>query len=174
LFVIPISLPVWPPEPTARFAAALGITSAVQTNTGVVLELPQDFADMLGWRNKVVRIAEVYHSLPEAERTRAVIVADNYGQAGAIDFYGPRYGLPKAIAPVGSYWFWGAGDKPGDVVVKVGGDAEDLQRFCRSVELATRIDERWVVPEEQQLAVWLCRQPYRTLQEIWPMFRGQN
>lgn len=174
IYAYPLSLPVLPPEPTARFAEKLGITAAVQTNRGVVLELPQDYADMLGWQNKVARVADVYHSLPETERADVVIVPDNYGQAGAIDFYGRQYGLPSTVAPMGSYWFWGPGEKPGKVVIKVGGDEEDLAPFCGSVELAARIDERWVVPEEQNLAIWICRQPYRTLQEVWPMFRGQN
>lgn len=174
LFAIPLALPVLPPAQTAAFAARLGLASATQTNQGVVLELPQDFADMLGWQRKVARIAEVYRALPPAERAAVVIVADNYGQAGAVDFYGPRYGLPKAIVPAGSYWFWGPGPKPGRVIIKIGGDAEGLRPFCGSIELATRIEERWVVPEEKDLAIWLCRQPYRTLQEVWPMFRGQN
>ena len=174
LLVLPISMPLLPPAATARFAARLGVTTATQTNRGVVLQLPQDFADMLGWRDKVARIARVYRSLPGEERAATVIVTENYGQAGAVDFYGPRLGLPKAIAPVGSYWFWGPGDQPGHVVLKVGGEAEDLEPFCGSIELADRIDAPWVVPEERNLAIWICRQPYRTLQEVWPMFRGQN
>lgn len=174
LLVLPISLPILPPAPTARFATQLGGKSAVTTNAGVVLELPQDFADMLGWERKVARIAEVYRALPEGERRDAVIVTANYGQAGAVDFYGPRYGLPKAVAPIGSYWFWGPGEQPGNVLIKVGDEAEDLRPFCGSVELATRIDEPWVVPEERNLGIWICRQPHRTLQQIWPMFRGQN
>ena len=93
---------------------------------------------------------------------------------GAIDFYGPRFGLPHAYAPVGSFWFWGPPEKPGRVVLKVGGDEADLTPFCRSVERAARIDEPWLVPEERDLTIWICRDPYRTLQEIWPMFRGEN
>ncbi|HEY0305640.1 MAG TPA: hypothetical protein VGC44_11710 [Longimicrobiales bacterium] len=119
-------------------------------------------------------MAEVYHSLPEHARRETVIVAANYGPAGAVDFYGPRYGLPEAEAPVGSYWFWGPGDKPGNVILKIGDEEEDLKPFCRDVELATRIEDRWLVPEEGNLGIWICRRPYRTLQEIWPMFRGQN
>ncbi len=174
LAVLPLSLPLFPPEQTARFAAAIGITSAVTTNQGVVLELPQDYADLLGWESKVARVAAVFHSLPREEKEHAVIVTSNYGQAGAIDFYGPRHGLPGAEAPIGSYWFWGPGDKPGRVIIKVGGDREDLEWFCGSVTLAATIDEPWVVPEEQNLAIWICREPYRTLQQIWPRFKGHN
>jgi len=171
---LPLGLPIVPPEPMARYAAALGMTAAVQTNQGEVLPLPQDYADMLGWEAQVAAVARVYRALPAPDREKAVIVADNYGEAGAVDFYGPRYGLPSAVAPVGSYWFFGPGKKPGDVIIKIGGSRDDLTPFCGSVALADRVNERWVVPEEQNLPIWICRQPYRTLQQIWPMFAGEN
>jgi 4-amino-4-deoxy-L-arabinose transferase-like glycosyltransferase len=170
--VLPLSLPIYSPEETARFAASIGRTPT--TNRGVAIELPQDYADMLGWEEKVAGVAAVYHALPPSDRDDAVIIASNYGQAGAIDFYGPRHGLPGAQAPVGSYWFWGPGEKPGRVIVKVGGSAADLEGYCDTITLATRIDEPWVVPEERDLAIWICRDPPRTLQEVWPRFRGQN
>jgi 4-amino-4-deoxy-L-arabinose transferase-like glycosyltransferase len=175
LYALPLALPISPPEKTAAFAAKLGITSAVKTNRGDLLPLPQDYADMLGWKEKVAHVARVYHALPPADQREAVIIATNYGQAGAIDFYGDRYSLPDAEAPVGSYWFWGPGPKPGNVIIKVGEEAEALRPFCGEVELGARItDDRWLVPEEQNLAIWICRRPHRTLQEVWPMFRGQN
>lgn len=172
--LLPLVLPVFPPEPTARFAASVGITSAVTTNQGVILPLPQDFADLLGWERKVARIAAAYHALPAELKDHTVILASNYGQAGAIDFFGPRYGLPSARAPIGSYWFWGPGEKPGDVLLRVGGTREALERLCGDVILADRIDEPWVVPEEQDLHIWICRTPQRTLQEMWPEYRGHN
>ena len=170
--LLPLTVPIFPPAETARFAAAVG--AAPTTNRGVAIELPQDFADMLGWEKKVARVAAVFHALPPRDRDDAVIIASNYGQAGAIDFYGPRLGLPRAFAPLGSYWFWGPGDKPGRVILKVGGAEADLQGYCATVELAARIDAPWVVPEERDLGIWICRDPPGTLQEIWPRFRGQN
>jgi 4-amino-4-deoxy-L-arabinose transferase-like glycosyltransferase len=172
LALLPLSLPIYTPGETARFAAATGRTPT--TNRGVAIELPQDFADMLGWENKVRRVADVYHGLPTDDRDDAVIIASNYGQAGAIDFYGPHLGLPRARAPIGSYWFWGPGDKPGRVIIKVGGSDADLQGYCNTITLADRVDEPWVVPEERDLAIWVCRAPPATLQEVWPQFRGQN
>lgn len=174
VLLFPLALPILGPEPTARLAARLGMTAAVTTNQGVVLELPQDYADMLGWERKVGRIAGVYHGLPPADRQEAVIVTSNYGQAGAIDFYGPRHGLPRARLPKGSYWFFGPGDLPGRVVIKVGDDRRALEPFCDSVELADRIDEPWVVPEERDLAIWICRASAGSLQELWPRFKGRN
>ncbi|HET7566123.1 MAG TPA: glycosyltransferase family 39 protein [Gemmatimonadaceae bacterium] len=171
---LPLGLPIVPPVSMARYAAALGLTAAVKNNQGEVLSLPQDYADMLGWEAQVAAVARVYRALPDSDRTRAVLIADNYGEAGAIDYYGPKYGLPSAIAATGSYWFFGPGTKPGDVVIKVGGSRDDLTPFFRSVALAARVNEPWVVPEERDLPIWLGRQPYRTLQAVWPRFAGQN
>jgi hypothetical protein len=170
--LLPLSVPIYSPEETARFAAVTGRTPT--TNRGVAIELPQDFADMLGWEEKVARVADVYHGLAPSDRDDAVIIASNYGQAGAIDFYGPHLGLPRARAPIGSYWFWGPGDKPGRVIIKVGGSDADLQGYCRTITLADRVGEPWVVPEERDLAIWVCRDPPATLQAVWPQFRGQN
>jgi hypothetical protein len=150
------------------------MAAATTTNRGESLALPQDYADMLGWEAQAAATARVYHSLPPADRARAVLVADNYGEAGALDFFGPRYGLPPAVAPVGSYWYFGPGKRPGEVVIKVGGDREDLLAFFRSVTLAAVVTEEWVVPEERDVAIWLCRGPYRTLAQVWPQFEGQN
>ena len=170
--VLPLGLPAFSPEFTARHAARLGVTSAVTTNTGTVLPLPQDYADMLGWEAQVAAVADVWRSLPPSEREGAVIVGTNYGRAGAVDFYGPRYGLPEPVAPVGSYWFFGPGDEPGDPLIVVGGTREELDAFCGALEAGARVEEPWVVPEERGVVVWICREPRRTLQEMWPDFRG--
>lgn len=172
--LLPVGLPILPPPVMARYAAALGITAVTQTNRGEVLELPQDYADMLGWEEKVEAVARVYHALPPDERAQAVIAAENYGQAGAIDYFGRRLGLPKAIAATGSYWFWGPGDLPGTVLIKVGGRAEDLRQFYGAVEEVARVNVPWVVPEERNVPLFVARAPRTTLQALWPRFAGQN
>lgn len=174
LITLPIGLPILPPGPMARYATALGVTSVTTTNTGIVLELPQDYADMLGWEQQVAAVARVFATLSPSEREQAVLVAANYGEAGALDFFGPRHGLPPAVAPLGSYWFFGPGEKPGAVVVSVGSAPEDLQPFFRSVTLAATVNEPWVVPEERDVQIVIARDPYRPLQAIWPEFKGRN
>ena len=101
-------------SPRPRWRATpgrIGVEAAVRTNTGEPGTLPQDYADMLGWEEQVAAVARVYHALPADQRARAVIVAGNYGEAGALDFYGPRYGLPPVVSAAGSYWFFGPGDR---------------------------------------------------------------
>ncbi|HUR93244.1 MAG TPA: glycosyltransferase family 39 protein [Gemmatimonadales bacterium] len=171
---LPLSLPLLPPDPMARYAQAIGATAALRTNTGEIEALPQDYADMLGWEAQVRAVADVYRSLPAPDRRRAVLVAANYGEAGALDFFGPRYGLPPVVSPTGSYWFFGPGTKPGEVVITIGVDRADLEPMFATVVPAKRIGSTWSVAEERDLTIYVARRPRRTLQEIWPSFAGRN
>lgn len=174
IITFPLGIPVLRPPSMARYAAALGITEAVRSNTGQVLQLPQDYADMLGWEHLVTAVAAAYHALPASEQSRAVVLASNYGEAGSIDYYGPEMGLIKAVAPVGSYWFFGPGDRTGDVVLVVGEEASELAAYFAEVEEVARVRNPWGVPEERDVPLVVGRAPYRTLQELWPGFRGRN
>jgi hypothetical protein len=129
---------------------------------------------MLNWREQVEEVARVYHALPPLDRERAVILASNYGEAGAIDFYGPRYDIPKARAFVGSYWFFGPGELPGDVVILHGFYEDDFEDFCGDVEAAGYIDHPYAVAEQRNLTIYVCREPRETLQELWPRLEGEQ
>ncbi|MDX1675680.1 MAG: hypothetical protein R3314_12870, partial [Longimicrobiales bacterium] len=171
---LPMGLPFLPPETMARYAAWLGVTEAVATNTGQQLELPQDYADMLGWEALADSVAHVYRSLPPEDRAAAVILATNYGRAGAIDFYADDE-IPDAVAPVGSYWFWGPGERPGQVTIVVGAEPGDVEgEFFREATLAARVRNPWGVPEERSVGIVVARDPIRPLQEVWPEWRGVN
>lgn len=174
LVMLPLGLPILPPPDMARYAQRLGVTAATTTNTGQVLALPQDYADMLGWPELVAATARVYNALPPDQRRRAVVLADNYGEAGALDFYGPHVGLPPVICPVGSYWFFGPGTLPGEILVTVGVKPEGLRDYYQTVTLATRVRNSWGVPEEQDVPIVVARGPFHTLQEVWPSLAGRN
>jgi hypothetical protein len=173
LLTLPLGLPFLAPEPMAAYAARLG-DGPVTTNTGEVIDLPQDYADMLGWDDLAREVETVWRGLPSEERGRAVILATNYGRAGAIDWFGSD-DLPPARAPVGSYWFWGPGDLPGDVVIFVGGEAAELEGpWFRSAREVVRVRRPWGVPEEREIPIVVARDPVRTLHEVWPEFAGRN
>jgi len=165
---LPFGLPVLPPERMARYAARFSAGNVTE-NTGGVLRLPQDYADMLHWHERVEAVARVYDSLPPEERRRAVIAATNYGEAGAIDYYGPSLGLPRAICGCGTYWFFGAGELPGDVLVTIGVKEAPLRRLYRDVRPVGHLVDPWAVTEEQDVWLYLATQPVTTLQQLWPL-----
>ena len=169
---VPMGFPVLPPPAMIRYGGALGVTNT--TNTGDVLALPQDYADMLGWERLVQATADVYRDLPDADRTRAVLIGGNYGEAGALDLFGPKLGLPPVVSAAGSYWFFGPGKLPGDVAIVVGADSTDLAPFFGEVHLARTVSNPLGVPEERLVRIYVCRKPRQTLQQVWPALAGRN
>lgn len=168
VLTVPMGLPVVAPEAMARYAAATGVTATTRTNTGGQLPLPQDYADMLGWKEKVDSVARVVATLSPAERAGTVLYGENYGQAGALDLYGRRLGLPPVVSMAGSFFFFGPGDRDPDVIVALGvepGDAADAK--CGSLEMMTRVKNPWGVEEERDVPVLLCRHPGVKLRDLW-------
>lgn len=175
LIMIPIGLPLLPPPQMALYARRLGIGAVTQTNRGQTLQLPQDYADMLGWEAQVQAVAKVFHALTPKEQRTAAVYGNNYGEAGALDFYRHRYDLPPAVSDAGSFWFFGPGDRPGDPLVTIGVDSMDLGRYYDTLIVAAHVTNRWTVPEEQDLTVYVARGArHGTLQDIWPSLAGQN
>ena len=164
----PIALPVLSPQRTASYIVALHLDFTRRNNQGGLEVLPQDFADMLGWEEQVVAIHHAYTALTEAQRREVVIGASNYGRAGAIDYYGPRYGLPKAMSSAGSYWFFGPGARPGNIALVIENSDVHLRQLWQDVRLVERVHSDWSVAEERNANVYLCQRPVRTLQEVWP------
>jgi hypothetical protein len=167
LVLLPLGAPVLDPAGMAAYARALGQTPATETNTGGRLELPQDYADMLGWEEQVAAVAEVYRALPTDEQARVAIVAGNYGRAGALQHYGAGHGLPEPISRSGDFWAWGPGDRPGDVAIVVGGDCATLGRFFRECVVARVASNPRGVEEERAVPIHVVRDPVKPLRELW-------
>jgi Dolichyl-phosphate-mannose-protein mannosyltransferase len=171
VFALPLGLPILPPQVMVHYAGNIG--AARRTNQGEFGQLPQDFADMLGWEAQVRAVARVYHELPPAERDEVVIVGDNYGEAGALDFYGPRYGLPPPISAAGTFWQFGPGQRPGTVVIVLGEEPRSLHDYADSVVLAARVANPWGVAEERDVPIVVGRRPRTTIQALWPSLAGR-
>jgi hypothetical protein len=80
-------------------------------------QLPQIYADMEGWEERVKIVAAYVHSLPAEEQKVTAIGGSNYGEAGAVDLFGPKYGLPKAISTANNYWIWGPRNYSGESLI---------------------------------------------------------
>lgn len=121
--------------------------------------VPQHFADMLGWPTLVTTMAGAYDRLSPAERRDAVILTRDYGQASAIDFLGPKYGLPRAISGHNNYYLYGTRGAPGDVVLAIGFSAAQLRdEFGSVVRLAVYHDD-YVLPDFNDLPIYKCTRP---------------
>ena len=101
----------------------------------------------------------------------AAILTGNYGEAGAIDYYGPRLGLPKAISGHNSYFYWGRRNYSGECVILFGDNAETTKKLFGDVQQVATITNPYAMPGEQNLPVYLCRKPSAPLAELWPHFK---
>jgi Dolichyl-phosphate-mannose-protein mannosyltransferase len=167
LILLPMGVPLLVPARMARYAAALGITQATETNYGGTLPLPQDFADMTGWAEQVEVVGSVYRNLSPDERRVAAILGNNYGRAGAVALFGREYGLPYPISRHGDFFFWGTHGSHGDVTIVLGGAREQLQRYWAECIEAARTRNRWGVEEEQSVPIFVCRRPQADLEAVF-------
>jgi hypothetical protein len=172
LIFLPAALPVLPVEKFIAYQNALGIAPP-KTEVGHQGILPQHFGDQFGWEEMTAKVAEVYNSLPPEERAKAAIFANNYGEAGAIDFFGKKYGLPKAISNHQSYYLWGHGNNDGSVVIILGDEKEDAEEFFQSVKEKTRVGEPFAMQEEN-FNILVGRDMKQPFSEIWKKMKNWN
>lgn len=170
----PIAMPVLPPETLLRYTEMIGV-SQPRIEHRQSSALPQFFADRFGWPEMVAQVAQVYDALPAAERSNTAIFANDYGEAGAIDFFGPAFGLPKAISGHLTYWYWGPRQYSGQAVIALGVQRREwLERYFTSVVEVARVGHPYAMAS-QHFPVYLCRGPKgRTLQQIWPELKNWN
>ncbi|MBI3851424.1 MAG: glycosyltransferase family 39 protein [Verrucomicrobia bacterium] len=168
----PLVLPILPVETFLRYQSALGL-KLPKAEVGHIGPLPQHFGDMFGWPELVETVARVYHSLPPEERAKAAIFASSYGDAGAIDLFGPRYGLPKAICPHQNYFFWGPRDYTGEVVIVLQGNREKARQNFASVEEAATMHHPYAMAEEHY-TILICRGLKQPLPQVWPSLKHWN
>lgn len=165
--LMPMGVPCLAPETMARYAAALGAGTA--TNYGTELSLPQDYADMLGWRDQVDAMAAAWRLLPDTVRTAAATSAGNYGQLGAIAMYGPSRGLPYPISTASDFWAWGTGGYTGDpalVAVSAGDEAGYGDPWASVTELGA-VRNPWRVEEERDVRILLLQDLRVPLDQLW-------
>jgi hypothetical protein len=164
---LPLAMPVLPVDAAVRYCRFWDV-QAVHVENIPLGDLPQLFGDMYGWPEQASAVASVYNALPAADRAQAAILAKNYGEAGAIDYFGPKLGIPSAISGHNQYGFWGPRGYSGNVVVAIGFSDVYLRQFFSDVESAATISPLHAMPEESGLTIFICRQPKAPLQELWP------
>ena len=118
-------------------------------------------------------MAAIYHGLTPEERRRTVIMAGNYGEAGAIDLFGPALGLPTAFSPHQAYFLWGPPEEEPAIVICLGYDRASLERGFTSVEEVREHFHPWGMAEENR-SIFLCKGLRRPLREVWPKIKNWN
>jgi 4-amino-4-deoxy-L-arabinose transferase-like glycosyltransferase len=167
---------------TGLLAAAFGLSIVATTILGLPVYPLSSFAgspeaavnydarETIGWPRLVMTVAGVYRALPPAEQARVTIFTANYGEAGAIDRYGRKLGLPEAYSGHNAFHRWGPPPEKGGPVVVVGDFPESyLKRFWDNARVVARNDNGHRVDnEEQHVPIWVCDAQKRPWRDIWP------
>ncbi|MGH3787717.1 MAG: glycosyltransferase family 39 protein [Pseudonocardiaceae bacterium] len=169
---------------TALLAGAITLSAAVSATLFLPLVPVEDLADTpivdinydagetVGWPAFAQTIARVHAGLPAGERAGAVVLARNYGEAGAIDRYRAELDLPPVYSGHNSYWQWGPPPGSAGTTIVVGIDRDRLRHWFGSVELAARIDNGVGLDNyEQGRPVWVCHDRLAPWAQLWPQLR---
>jgi hypothetical protein len=180
---IPYSLPVLTHERMLVYAEEsknFGLAGALLWEDGRIHPLPQDYADMIGWEELADVVIKTYHSLSDSEKTRCAIYAENYGQAGAIKYYGKKHGLPEPTSFNETFLLWAPDSVDITTLIYVNDEVEEISYFFAEVRQVGEITNAFA--RESGLPVFLCRHPrngffefYREkVRELKNGFRSQS
>ncbi len=130
-----------------------------------------DLGETVGWPQFTSQVGVVFDALPATQRRQASLFTANYGEAGALTVYGRPYGLPEPLSGHNSYWLWGPGDAPDQVVVAVGSVGELRSHFadCRfdtSIRSPDDVDN-----DENGTGIWTCTGPRGSWSSFWGELR---
>ena len=168
--VAPTVVPVLPVETYIRYSKAIHFQQP-RLETFKLGPLPQLYADQFGWEEMVREVARIYNGLPPDVRTRTAIFGQNYGQAGAVDLFGAKYGLPKAISGHQTYFLWGPRDYTGESMIVLDNPRERLEANFREVEKAGRVEHPYSMPYEH-FDIFYCQGLKQPLKEMWPAVKN--
>jgi hypothetical protein len=163
----PFGMPLLPVDTFIQYQNSLGIRPASGERYAEG-QLPFFFTNMFGWKKLAATVDAVYHSLPLEERVNCGIWGQNYMLAGAIDFYGGQFGLPRAISGHNSYWLWGTLGYTGKVMIVLGINADTLKKYFGEVIERARFRDEYIQPIYNDLAIFVVRKPKRPLASLWP------
>jgi hypothetical protein len=145
----------------------LPVLPADRLESTPIPDLNEDAIETVGWPELVRTVARVYDSLPARERRTAVVFAGNYGEAGAVDRFGPDDGLPRAYSAQNAYARFGIPPGWAGPVIVLGYSDPSVDFWaCRraaTIDNGVGLDN-----EEQGGAVFVCARPRRPWAEAWP------
>lgn len=167
IIAAPLAMPILPVAAAVKYCKFWGVQDVKVENVPLD-SLPQLFGDMFGWPEQVQAVSRAFHSLPSEEQCRATLLAYNYGEAGAIDYLGKHYGLPKAISGHNQYGYWGPRGASGELVIAIGFTKTRLDQSFAEVQPFETISPPYALPEESGLTIYICRKPRQSLSASWP------
>jgi hypothetical protein len=167
----PIVIPMLPPDQFLVYLSKIPIKAPRSEHSHEHAPLPQHYADQFGWEEMVAEVNVAWQRIPVEERPGCGIFAQDYGQAGAIDFLGRRYGLPPALSGHQTYFLWGPRGYSGNCLIVLDDRKEVLERKFESVEYVGESDNPYAL--ERHIPVFIVKRArFGSLAAIWPKVKN--
>lgn len=164
--VTPFAVPILDVESFIRLEEMMGMKPESDEKSELG-PLPQFYADRFGWEEMVQKVARVYNTLTEEEKKEALIFGQNYGEAGAVNFYRGKYNLPRAISSHNNFWIWGYPEGfKGNVLIVIGSNYEDNSEFFEYVKPAGSHSNKYGMSYEN-VDIFICKKPKMSIKEVW-------
>ncbi len=143
-----------------------GLDAPMRWEDGKVHDIPQDYADMTGWDELAMIVSKTYHGLTSVQQNETLIYAENYGEAGAINYYGKKLDLPPPVCFNGSFLFW-APDSLKNIkyLIYVNNETKDIKRYFKIVNKSGEVRDPYF--REGNLPVFLCSEPLDSANEFY-------
>jgi hypothetical protein len=170
-FVAPAILPMLEPAQLDQYLTRFDLRPRPIEAASVGAPLTQRFSDEMGWDALEHQVASIYQNLPDSERKSAAIMASNYGEAAAIDLYGPADHLPPALSAQNQYFLWGPRQFDGQVIIHIGGSPARWHRLCEDLEAVGEFGAPYAMPYETGRPIFICRGLKIGLAELWPRLK---
>lgn len=168
LVAIPYALPVFSIEKMKSYVDQMrdqhGLEAPLRWEDGKIHDLPQDYADMHGWEEIPEKVARLYHSLPEADRAKCMIVAGHYGQAGVMNFYRKKYKLPETYSLNSSFIMWAPEKVVFDRIIQIDDVPQSSSPYFESVQLIDSIENPYA--RDPGLIYYETR-PIVDVEQVW-------
>src|SRR5215472_1668514 len=157
---------------TVAAMITLSVLPARALATVPLQKINYDLAETIAWPREVALVAREYHALPPGQRASTAILAGNYGEAGAIDRYGPGDGLPPAFSGANNFWYWGPPPARDRSAIAINVDPALLRRLFTTVRLVAVFHNGPGVSDDEQGAVIYRATGLRTSwAQAWPLLR---
>jgi len=168
VYVIPVVIPVFSPEKFLAYAKTLPFKLPVTEHSHAQFALPQWYFDQFGWKEIADATKVAWNRIPSDQRADCGIFAQDYGQAGAIDFFGRSQGLPGAMSGDRTYFLWGPHGYSGDCMIVLDDRQEVLERYWQQVTLVIILANN-PYAGEQNIPVFLCKvKKFESWAKLWP------
>lgn len=153
--LVPLAIPCLSPERFEAYHRLLRLAPAAEERHAMGV-MPQHFADMFGWPELADSVARVAATLPAGERARAIVIVDNYGEAGALERFGGGR-LPTIACQHNNWFYWPPAHWDRRTAILLGRDSAEVAGEFSEVRVAGTAGHPLAMPYERDLPIVVAR-----------------